>query len=83
MAAHMALAVRKGGRMNCMGSVMAILTVAHSAGMMAGALHGRAGNGSGQPARRVPHGVGGHADVHADLLFRLQPTACKRRRGAN
>jgi MFS family permease len=38
MAAHMALAVQKGGRTNCMGSVMAILTVAHSAGMMAGAL---------------------------------------------
>ncbi len=38
MAAHMALAVQTGGRMNCMGSVMAILTVAHSAGMMAGAL---------------------------------------------
>jgi MFS family permease len=38
MAAHMALAVQKGGRMNCMGSVMAILTVAHSSGMMAGAL---------------------------------------------
>jgi len=38
MAAHTALAVQKGGRMNCMGSVMAILTVAHSMGMMAGAL---------------------------------------------
>lgn len=38
MAAHMALAVRTGGRMNGMGSVMAILTVAHSSGMMAGAL---------------------------------------------
>jgi len=38
MAAHMALAVQKGGRMNCMGSVMAILTVAHSSGMMAGAI---------------------------------------------
>jgi MFS family permease len=38
MAAHMALAVQKGGRLDCMGSVMAILTVAHSAGMMAGAL---------------------------------------------
>ncbi len=38
MAAHMALAVQKGVRMNCMGSVMAILTVAHSMGMMAGAL---------------------------------------------
>lgn len=37
-AAHMALAVQKGGRMNCMGAVMAILTVAHSTGMMAGAL---------------------------------------------
>lgn len=38
MAAHMALAVQKGGRMNSMGSVMAVLTVAHSTGMMAGAL---------------------------------------------
>jgi len=38
MAAHMASAVQKGGYMNCMGSVMAILTVAHSTGMMAGAL---------------------------------------------
>lgn len=38
MAAHMALAVKKGARMSCMGSVMAILTVAHSTGMMAGAL---------------------------------------------
>jgi multidrug resistance protein len=38
MAAHMALAVQKGGCMNCMGSVMAILTVAHSTGMMVGAL---------------------------------------------
>jgi MFS family permease len=38
MAAHMALGVRKGGRMNSMGSVMAILTAAHSLGMMAGAL---------------------------------------------
>jgi len=38
MAAHMALAVQKGGHMNCMGSMMAILTVAHSTGMMAGAL---------------------------------------------
>ena len=37
-AAHMALAVQKGGRMNCMGAVMAILTVAHSTGMLAGAL---------------------------------------------
>jgi MFS family permease len=40
MAAHMALAVQKGGRMNAMGSVMAILTVAHSIGMMAGAVIG-------------------------------------------
>jgi MFS family permease len=38
MAAHMALAVQKGARMNCMGSVMAILTVAHSTGMLAGAI---------------------------------------------
>jgi predicted MFS family arabinose efflux permease len=38
MAAHMALAVQKGARKNSMGSVMAILTVAHSAGMMAGAV---------------------------------------------
>jgi len=38
MAAHTALPVQKAGRMNCMGSVMAILTVAHSTGMMAGAL---------------------------------------------
>jgi len=38
MAAHMALAVQKGGRTDSMGSVMAILTVAHSTGMMAGAL---------------------------------------------
>lgn len=38
MAAHMALAVQKGARINSMGSVMAILTVAHSAGMMAGAV---------------------------------------------
>jgi MFS transporter, DHA1 family, multidrug resistance protein len=38
MAAHMALGVRKGSRMNSMGSVMAILTSAHSIGMMAGAL---------------------------------------------
>jgi predicted MFS family arabinose efflux permease len=37
-AAHMALAAQKGARMNCMGSVMAILTAAHSSGMMAGAL---------------------------------------------
>jgi MFS family permease len=38
MAAHMALAVQKGGRTDSMGAVMAILTVAHSTGMMAGAL---------------------------------------------
>jgi MFS family permease len=38
MAAHMALTVQKGGRANAMGSVMAILTVAHSVGMMAGAV---------------------------------------------
>jgi len=38
MAAHMALAVQKGGQTDSMGSVMAILTVAHSTGMMAGAL---------------------------------------------
>lgn len=36
--AHAALAVQKGSRMKCMGAVMAILTVAHSAGMMGGAL---------------------------------------------
>jgi MFS family permease len=38
MAGHMALAVQKGGRTNSMAAVMAILTVAHSAGMMAGAM---------------------------------------------
>lgn len=40
MAAHAALTVQKGSRTEAMGSVMAILTVAHSMGMMAGALTG-------------------------------------------
>jgi DHA1 family multidrug resistance protein-like MFS transporter len=38
MAAHVALTVQKGSRTDAMGSVMAILTVAHSMGMMAGAV---------------------------------------------
>ena len=38
MAAHVALSVQKGSRTDAMGSVMAILTVAHSMGMMVGAV---------------------------------------------
>lgn len=38
MAAHVALSVQKGSRADAMGSVMAILTVAHSMGMMVGAV---------------------------------------------
>jgi DHA1 family multidrug resistance protein-like MFS transporter len=38
MAAHMAQTVQKGGRMKAMGSLIGILTAAHSLGMMAGAL---------------------------------------------
>ena len=38
MAALMALTVQKGSQTDSMGSVMAILTVAHSAGMLAGAV---------------------------------------------
>jgi MFS family permease len=38
MAAHMALGVRQGARRESMGAVMAVLTAAHSVGMMAGAL---------------------------------------------
>lgn len=40
MPALMALAVLKGGRTGAMGSVMALLTMAHSLGMLAGALLG-------------------------------------------
>jgi DHA1 family multidrug resistance protein-like MFS transporter len=38
MAAHVALTVQKGSRTDAMGSVMAILTIAHSMGMMVGAV---------------------------------------------
>lgn len=38
MPALTALAVRKGSRLNLMGSVMAVMTVAHSAGMLAGSV---------------------------------------------
>ncbi|MDM8523046.1 MFS transporter [Desulfococcaceae bacterium HSG8] len=38
MAPHMAMAVRKGSRTRSMGSVMAIMTMAHSMGMMLGSV---------------------------------------------
>ncbi len=40
MPALMAMAVSKGSRTNAMGSIMAIMTVAHSLGMLSGALMG-------------------------------------------
>ena len=40
MPALMALAVLKGSRINAMGSIMALMTVAHSLGMLIGALLG-------------------------------------------
>jgi len=40
MPALMAMAVLKGSRINAMGSVMALMTMAHSLGMMSGALMG-------------------------------------------
>jgi multidrug resistance protein len=40
MPALMALAVLKGSRINAMGSIMALMTVAHSLGMLCGALAG-------------------------------------------
>jgi MFS family permease len=78
MAAHMALAVRKGGHMNCMGSVMAILTVAHSAGMMAGAL--MAGLAMDLVSLRVVFPLGSLVMLMCTLIFfcsssrRVQPT---------
>jgi MFS family permease len=79
MAAHMALAVQKGGRMNCMGSVMAILTVAHSLGMMAGAL--LAGLVMDLLSLRVVFPMGSVVMLFCTLIFlagsgrRLEPTA--------
>jgi MFS family permease len=40
MPALMAMAVLKGGRINAMGSIMALMTMAHSLGMFSGALMG-------------------------------------------
>ena len=40
MPALMAMAVLKGSRINAMGSIMALMTVAHSLGMLCGALVG-------------------------------------------
>jgi MFS family permease len=40
MPALMAMAVLKGSRINAMGSIMALMTVAHSLGMLCGALLG-------------------------------------------
>ncbi|MGD8975430.1 MAG: MFS transporter, partial [Desulfobacterales bacterium] len=40
MPALMAMAVQKGSNINAMGSIMAIMTVAHSLGMLTGALLG-------------------------------------------
>jgi len=40
MPALMAMAVLKGSRINAMGSIMALMTVAHSLGMLSGALLG-------------------------------------------
>jgi len=74
----MALAVRKGGHMNCMGSVMAILTVAHSAGMMAGAL--MAGLAMDLVSLRVVFPLGSLVMLMCTLIFfcsssrRVQPT---------
>jgi len=79
MAAHMALAVQKGGRMNYMGSVMAILTVAHSTGMMAGAL--LAGLAMDLVSLRVVFPMGSVVMLVCTLIFlvgsgrRLAPTA--------
>ncbi len=40
MPALMAMAILKGNRINAMGSIMALMTVAHSLGMFSGALMG-------------------------------------------
>jgi predicted MFS family arabinose efflux permease len=40
MPALMAMAALKGNRVNAMGSIMALMTVAHSLGMFSGALMG-------------------------------------------
>jgi MFS family permease len=71
MAAHMALAVQKGGRLKCMGSVMAILTVAHSTGMMAGAL--AAGLAMDLLSLRVVFTLGSAVMLVCTLIFLLSP----------
>ena len=40
MPALMAMAVLEGNRINAMGSIMALMTIAHSLGMLCGALMG-------------------------------------------
>jgi MFS family permease len=71
MAAHMALAVQKGGRLKCMGSVMAILTVAHSMGMMVGAL--AAGLAMDLLSLRVVFTLGSAVMLMCTLIFLLNP----------
>jgi MFS family permease len=71
MAAHMALAVQKGGRLKCMGSVMAILTVAHSTGMMAGAL--AAGLAMDLLSLRIAFALGSAVMLVCTLIFLLSP----------
>ncbi len=69
MPALMAMAVSHGTRMNAMGSVMAILTVAHSSGMLAGALI--AGLMMDWFSLRLVFPVGGGVALACTLVFVL------------
>jgi multidrug resistance protein len=69
MPALMAMAVQQGSRTGAMGSVMAILTVAHSAGMLAGALF--AGLMMDWFHLRLVFPVGGGVALACTLVFLL------------
>ncbi len=69
MPALMAMAVGYGSRKNAMGSVMAILTVAHSSGMLVGALF--AGLMMDWLSLRLVFPVGGVVTLACTLLFLL------------
>jgi len=67
MPALMALAVIKGGQTNAMGSVMALLTMAHSMGMLAGSLLG--GMMMDLFSLRLAFGFGSAAMVAGTVFF--------------
>ncbi|MEW6670958.1 MAG: MFS transporter [Thermodesulfobacteriota bacterium] len=67
MPALMALAVLKGSRANAMGSVMALLTMAHSLGMLVGSLLG--GLTMDIFSLRLAFGLGSAAMVAGTVLF--------------